>query len=53
MKSKESSRQELTKFEWLIASVDVIVSKLELQIFESEFESHWVPYSYSFVPHLS
>ena len=31
----------------------VMVSKLDLQTYTSEFESHWVPHSYGFVPHLS
>ena len=30
-----------------------MVSKLELQAFTSDFESHWVPHSYGFVPHPS
>ena len=35
------------------ASGSVIVSKLDLQTYTSEFESHWVPHSYGLVPHLS
>ena len=31
----------------------VMVSKLDLQTYTNEFESHWVPHSYGFVPHLS
>ena len=31
----------------------VMVSNLDLQIYTSEFESHWVPLSYGLVPHLS
>ena len=31
----------------------VMVSKLGLQTYTSEFESHWVPFSYGLVPHLS
>ena len=34
-------------------SGSVMVSKLDLQTYTSEFESHWVPHSYGFVPHLS
>ena len=29
------------------------VSKLDWQTYTSEFESHWVPYSYGLVPYLS
>ena len=32
------------------ASSDAMVSKLDKQSFTSEFESHWVPHSYVFVP---
>ena len=35
------------------ASGGIMVSKLDKQTFKSEFESHWVPYSYGLVPHLS
>ena len=35
------------------AAGSVMVSQLDKQNFKSEFESHCVPYSYSFVPHLS
>ena len=35
------------------ASGSVTVSKLDLQTYTSEFESHWVPHSYGLVPHLS
>ena len=35
------------------ASGGVMVSKLALQTYTSEFESHWVPLSYGLVPHLS
>ena len=31
----------------------VMVSKLDLQTYTSEFESHWVPLSCGLVPHLS
>ena len=31
----------------------VMVSKLDLQIFRSEFGSHWVPHPYGLVAHLS
>ena len=31
----------------------VMVNKLDEQIFTRESESHWVPYSYGLVPHLS
>ena len=31
----------------------VIVSKLDSQTFASEFESHWMPYSFGLVLHLS
>ena len=31
----------------------VMVSRLDLQTFVSEFESDWVPHSYGLVPHLS
>ena len=31
----------------------VMVSKLDLQTYTSEFESHWAPLSYGLVPHLS
>ena len=34
-------------------SASVLVSKLDLQTYTSEFESHWVPLSYGLVPHLS
>ena len=30
-----------------------MVSKLDLQTFMSEFNSHWVPHSYGLVLHLS
>ena len=30
-----------------------MVSKLDLQTYTSEFESHWAPLSYGLVPHLS
>ena len=30
----------------------VMVSKLDMQIFTSEFESHWVPHSLGLAPHL-
>ena len=30
-----------------------MVSKLDLQTYTSEFESHWVPLSYGLVPHLT
>ena len=29
----------------------VIVSKLDFHTYTSEFESHWVPHSFSLVPH--
>ncbi len=35
------------------ASGGVMVSKIGLQTYMSEFESHWVPLSYGLVPHLS
>ena len=35
------------------ASDGVIVSKLDLQIYTSELESHWVRHSYGLVSHLS
>ena len=35
------------------ASGSVMVSKLDLKTYTSEFESHWVPHSYGLVPHLS
>ena len=31
----------------------VMVSKLDLQTYTSELESHWVPHLYGLVPHLS
>ena len=31
----------------------VMVSKLDKQIYVSEFESHWVPHTNGLVPHLS
>ena len=31
----------------------VVVSKLDKQTCKSEFESHWVPHSFGFVPNLS
>ena len=37
----------------LDASGSVVVSKLDKQTCRSEFESHWVPHSFSLVPHLS
>ena len=30
-----------------------MVGKHDLQTYTSEFESHWVPFSYGLVPHLS
>ena len=30
-----------------------MVSKLDLQTYMSEFESHWLSHSYGLVPHLS
>ena len=35
------------------ASAGVMVSKLDEQVFMSEFDSHWVPHSYGLVPHQS
>ena len=35
------------------ASGGVMVRKLDLQTYTSEFESHWVPLSYGLVPQLS
>ena len=37
----------------LATSVGVMVSKVDLQAFTSEFDSHWVPHSCGFVLHLS
>ena len=31
----------------------VTVSKLDKQTYTSEFESHWAPHSFGFVPHRS
>ena len=31
----------------------VMVNKLDSQTITSEFESHWVPHLYGFVPHLN
>ena len=42
-----------TPFFQLGASGGVIGCKLDLQSFMSEFKSHWVPYSYDLVTHLS
>ena len=41
------------RFLLLCASGSVMVSKLDLQTYTSEFKSHWVPHSYGLVPHLS
>ena len=35
------------------SSGGVMVSMLDEQTFSGEFESHWVPHSYGFVPHLT
>ena len=36
----------------LSASGSVMVCKLDKQTCKSEFETHWVPYSFDLVPHL-
>ena len=35
------------------ASGGVMINKLDLQTYTSEFKSHWVPHSYGLVPYLS
>ena len=47
------SKQSIQIASKLGASGGVMVSKLDLQTYTSEFESHLVPLSYGLVPHLS
>ena len=50
-KWSDDCRCHLMKY--LGASGSVMVCKLDLQTYTSEFESHWVPHSYGLVPYLS